>query len=49
MRYQQSAQKTQDRRAHNIGEVMRAQVHPRKGNEDRNGKAGQADAPSGKN
>ena len=46
MRDQQRAKNPQDRSAHNVGQIMRSDVHARKRNENRNGKAGKADAPA---
>ena len=45
MPYQQRAKNPQDRSANNVGQIMRTYVHARKRNQNRNGKARQADAP----
>lgn len=45
MRHQKRTSESENRSADNVGQIVRTDVHPRKANEDRNGKAPKADAP----
>jgi hypothetical protein len=45
MRYQERAENPQDPSANDVGQIMRTDVHARKCNENRNGKACEPDAP----
>jgi len=45
MRDQQRAKNAQDRSANSVGQIMRSDVDARKRNQNRDGKAHQADAP----